>query len=106
MIKFADQVMKLIFRKYIPCVFLFLIPFCGCNLNHGFEFHYELNKPDCTYKLPGKLKEISGITFYRKNKLACVQDEKGKIYIYDTKKEDLKQVVDFGGDHDYEGITN
>ncbi|MEI7801030.1 MAG: SdiA-regulated domain-containing protein, partial [Bacteroidota bacterium] len=63
-------------------------------------------KPDDYFILPPKLKEISGITFYRKNKLACVQDEKGKIYIYNIKKNELKETVDFGENHDYEGIAN
>src|SRR5262249_24191164 len=35
-----------------------------------------------------------------------VNDEKGKVYIYDVRKDELKQGVDFGKKGDYEGIAN
>lgn len=67
---------------------------------------YDLSTTTDLIKLPGRLKEISGITFWNTNKLACVQDEKGIIYFYDIKKDKLKDELDFGKDKDYEGITN
>lgn len=67
---------------------------------------YDFSKPVETLKLPGRLKEISGITFWNTNKLACVQDEKGIVFIYDIHKDKLKQSIDFAGDKDYEAIAN
>jgi hypothetical protein len=69
-------------------------------------FPYNLDHPSEKFKLPDELTEISGIDRYQKSKLVCVNDEKGKVYIYDVKKDELKQGVDFGKKGDYEGITN
>ena len=33
--------------------------------------------------MPQNLKEISGLSFYKDNQLACVNDEKGTVFIYD-----------------------
>ena len=66
---------------------------------------YDLKNPDEKFKLPDELTEISGIDVYQKNRLVCVNDEKGKVYIYDVKKDELKEGVDFGKKGDYEGIA-
>ncbi|MEM7040848.1 MAG: hypothetical protein AAF570_28050, partial [Bacteroidota bacterium] len=39
------------------------------------KFPYDLNSPGKKYKLPGKLVEISGLTWVSPNVLSCVQDE-------------------------------
>jgi uncharacterized protein YjiK len=70
------------------------------------DFPYRLLQPAENLKLPDELAEISGIDVYRKGKLVCVNDEKGKVYIYDVKKDELKQGIDFGKKGDYEGIVN
>jgi uncharacterized protein YjiK len=72
---------------------------------HSAGFPYDLSMPEKIFELPHSLREISGITFYNDRKMACIQDEKGKIYIYNLKKQDVKESVDFGSDHDYEGIA-
>ena len=33
----------------------------------NYKFPYNLQKPDAVYKLPDKLIEISGLSFYKKN---------------------------------------
>ena len=43
---------------------------------------------------------------FGKNKIACVQDEKGTVYVYDIHKDKLKESVDFGRNKDYEAIAN
>ncbi len=68
-------------------------------------FPYNINEPDTVYHLPGYLEEISGISCYRKNKIACVQDEKAVIYIFDTEKGGVISKIDFGKDGDYEDIA-
>src|SRR5437016_3989704 len=72
----------------------------------SYPFPYDLSQPSEKYKLPEELVEISGIDVYKKNKLVCVQDEKGNIYEYDVKKGELKHSIDFGKKGDYEGIAN
>ncbi len=70
----------------------------------GYEFPYQLNKPDTSWELPQKLKEISGMSFIDSYRLACIQDEKGNIYIFNLKTGEIEKKIKFGGDGDYEGI--
>ncbi len=67
---------------------------------------YHLDEPDFKDKLPGRLKEVSGVTPISNDEVACVQDEKGNIYIYDFRKKDVTAKVSFGPDGDYEELTN
>lgn len=69
------------------------------------HFPYDIKNPDTVYQLPVHLEEISGISYYKKNKIACIQDEKANIYIFDTKKGKVKSKYDFGNDADYEDIA-
>ena len=86
------------------CTFFFLCISCAAppKVNLPFDF----NNPAEVIKLPQKLHEISGITFYKKKELACIQDEKGVVYFYDIKKEKLRNTTPFAKDKDYEGITD
>jgi uncharacterized protein YjiK len=70
----------------------------------GYDFPYQLAEPDKTWKLPGALVEISGLSFIDNDRLACVQDEKGIIYIFNMRAGKIEQEVIFGDDGDYEGI--
>ena len=73
--------------------------------SNGYTFPYKIDNPDFVYRLPESLSEISGISFYKKNKIACIQDERAIIYIYDTKKEKISSKIDFGKNNDYEDIA-
>ena len=66
---------------------------------------YDLQNPDIVYSLPGYLEEISGISCFKKNKIACIQDEHATIYIFDTKKGKVISKFDFGKSGDYEDIA-
>jgi uncharacterized protein YjiK len=66
---------------------------------------YDLENPDARYKLPSYLEEISGVSYFGKGRIACVQDEKANIYILDLKKEKISDKYDFGTDADYEDIA-
>lgn len=57
-----------------------------------------------SYKLPSKLEEISGISHINDSTLACIQDEKGTIYIYDLMNERVSKEILFGPRRDYEAI--
>ena len=57
------------------------------------------------WDLPRVLKEVSGIHYFEPDKIACVQDEDGTIFIYDLEKKEIEREIDFSGSGDYEGIT-
>jgi len=65
---------------------------------------YDLENPSEEYVLPKKLKEISGLSYFKNNQLVCVNDEEGKIFIYDLSKKEIVDKIPFGKDGDYEGV--
>ncbi len=65
---------------------------------------YLLNKPKQKWKLPDVLEEISGLSYFAKNQLACVQDEKGILFIYDLQEQKILNEYKFGKKGDYEGV--
>lgn len=65
---------------------------------------YALSSPDARYILPDSLNEISGIAIIDHTNFACVQDEKGIIFIYDPSLVRIKHQYPFNMDGDYEGI--
>jgi uncharacterized membrane protein YkoI len=60
---------------------------------------------EARWELPSELREVSGIAYLQDDKLACVQDEEGAIFIYDLKKKTVERKIDFAGRGDYEGIA-
>jgi uncharacterized protein YjiK len=65
---------------------------------------YDIEKPSVKMELPQKLKEISGLSYYKENRLACVNDEKGTVFIYDLTTQEIVETIDIGKNGDYEGI--
>lgn len=57
------------------------------------------------WDLPSELKEVSGIAYLPDGKFACIQDEKGTVYIYDSKTGKIEKEIPFSGVGDFEGIT-
>lgn len=57
------------------------------------------------WEMPGYLKEISGIAHLNDGRFACVQDELGKIFIFDTGNNTIEKEIPFGSPGDYEGIA-
>lgn len=57
------------------------------------------------WDLPAELKEISGLAWIDNNRFACVQDEDGKIFIYNTAENKIEKQIPFGGPGDYEGVA-
>jgi uncharacterized protein YjiK len=66
---------------------------------------YKLREPDETFKLSDKLKEISGITCYKKKYIVAVQDEKGKLFLINRKNGEIKKKITFSADGDYEDVV-
>lgn len=69
------------------------------------------NKPDekitlqIKWFLPPILHEVSGICWIDEQRIACVQDELGVIFIYNMLKAEIENKISFGGPGDYESIT-
>lgn len=69
------------------------------------KFPYDLNNPDEEYLLPKNLKEISGLSYYKEDKILCIQDEKANIYVFDLVRKEIENKYNFGIDGDYEDVA-
>ena len=58
-----------------------------------------------TWNLPVVLAEISGIAVIDSVRFACVQDEVGSIFIYNTATSGIQEEIPFATAGDYEGIA-
>lgn len=58
-----------------------------------------------TWDLPKALDEVSGIAWIGDNRIACVQDEDGVVFIYNLQTSNVENKITFGGGGDYEGIA-
>ena len=85
---------------------LVLLLNCSNGDPDGPRYHlpYDFSTPAEKLTLPSVLNEISGQTIIDSVTFACVQDENGIIFIYDSKKNEIRQQINFAGDGDYEGI--
>jgi uncharacterized protein YjiK len=70
----------------------------------GYNFPYQLEMPNRSWELPIALVEISGLSFIDNSRLACIQDEKGDIYIFNLKTGAVESKIHFNEDSDYEDI--
>ncbi len=68
------------------------------------QFPYDLGKPHEVHYLPEILEEISGLTYYATDQLAALNDEHGRMYVYDIKEKKIVHRVRFEGNGDFEGI--
>ncbi len=57
------------------------------------------------WKMPEELNEISGIAWAGDNKIACIQDEDGIIFIYNLTSSTVEKTINFSKAGDYEGIA-
>lgn len=57
------------------------------------------------WDLPDDLKEVSGIAYMDEQRFACVQDEKGTIFIYNRTSKKIEKEIQFAGIGDFEGLT-
>lgn len=58
-----------------------------------------------SWELPEKLEEVSGIVFMEGERMACIQDEDGTIFIYNLSTSEIEEEIDFAGEGDYEGLA-
>ncbi|RYG32559.1 MAG: hypothetical protein EOO01_34125, partial [Chitinophagaceae bacterium] len=57
------------------------------------------------WKLPEELLEISGLSVIDNERFACVQDEMGTVYIYNTNTSTVEKKIPFANPGDFEGIA-
>lgn len=73
-------------------------------INNVSSIGYDLSKPDKTIILPHVLREISGLVVLDSSSVACIQDEKGIVFLFDLKTEQVTKEIYFNPDGDFEGI--
>ncbi|HSN59479.1 MAG TPA: SdiA-regulated domain-containing protein [Ferruginibacter sp.] len=56
------------------------------------------------WDLPEELLEVSAIAYFDKDRFACVQDEKGTIFIFNKTSGNIEKEISFSGAGDFEGI--
>lgn len=66
---------------------------------------YNLQKPDKKYFLPDPLEEISGHCLIDSVRMACVQDEEGKLFVYHLSQKRIVQRPRFAKNGDYEDVA-
>ncbi len=65
---------------------------------------YNLTQPTERYEMPADLKEISGLSYYKPDQLACIQDELAVAFIYSLTQKQVVHEYVFGKKGDYEGV--
>lgn len=93
------------FPKSIILVVALLYSGCGKSQTTANIDGYNLKKPSETIILPDSLKEVSGITAISGSQFACIQDENGIVFIYDTRLRKIVHQYVFNINGDYEGIA-
>lgn len=69
------------------------------------NFPYTILAPDARFDLPEALTEVSSVSVINETELAMVQDERGRIYIFDQVKKEVTHFCDFRPSGDFEGIA-
>ncbi|RYU79272.1 SdiA-regulated domain-containing protein [Hymenobacter persicinus] len=66
---------------------------------------YDLTRPTATFRMPTALRELSGIAMLPNQRVACIEDQTGTIYIYSLLSQRIEQTIAFGPAGDYEDIV-
>ncbi len=101
-------------RLYVACLLL-SIWITGCDLRRkeykNTEFSspqqplpYDFDQPTKKYFLNEDLEEVSGLSWFGEDQIACVQDEQGRVFIYNLEDKKTTRWIKFGKGGDYEGI--
>jgi uncharacterized protein YjiK len=66
---------------------------------------YNLDQPSIVYTLPIELDEISGIVWMNDTIMACIEDNKGTIFLYNLKSEQIQSTIEFKNKGDFEDLV-
>lgn len=58
-----------------------------------------------TWEMPEALMEISGLSFIDKNRIACIQDEEGIVFVYNLSNSSVESQTQFEKGGDFEDIA-
>jgi len=114
-----EKTMKRVPKMMLPLVLSFTMLACGQTNAHsaadGKPKKEKKNKKveqasaavqvNQKWEVPPILTEVSGIVFLGNGQFACVQDEAGVIFIYNTATKQIDRQITFGAAGDYEGIA-
>jgi len=68
-------------------------------------FQFDFTSPGQIQNLEKQLNEISGLHWVDSKTVACVQDEKARIYFLNVETGEVESRMDFGKKGDFEGVT-
>ena len=91
--------------SFVVALSLVLFQSLDKDVNVTPEFPYDLNSPDEVIKLDKDLREISGLSYINDSTIAAVQDEKGSIFLINSRTGKKIQRIKFAKDGDYEGLA-
>lgn len=92
-------------RTPILFIIIYFFTFHSLAWSQGKEsFPYNLESPSTTYRLPSILEEISALSYYGPNQLATLNDEQGRVYVYDLDKKKVVKRIRFEDNGDFEGL--
>jgi uncharacterized protein YjiK len=94
-------------KKNLFClILLFSIASCSTPTSSSHSISgYNFDEVDSQIKLPPTLHEISGITPLDSVNFACVQDELGIVFLFNSKSGKITGELPFYYEGDYEGIA-
>lgn len=94
------QTLHLFKKPFLPFLSLIIVSACSTKDKPP---QYDFGHPK-VIKLQKELREISGLSYYKKDKLIGVQDEKGCLYEIDLGKEKITEAFKFHKKGDFEGV--
>lgn len=66
---------------------------------------YNLKQPSTVWEMPATLNEISGIEILNNQKIICINDKDGKLFVYDLNKKLVEKIIPFAKNGDYEDVA-
>lgn len=77
---------------------------CTGSLFSTFSIPYTVNKPEKIYTLKKALNEVSGLNIVSENEAALIDDERGTIFYYNLKSQQITSEVNFSKGGDWEDL--
>lgn len=93
-------------RNLFLYIFIFLFSCTSDQYQYSNIDYLSLKKPTQYIELPEELDEISGLEYFGKDKLICINDEIGTVYIIDVNTTEIIQQINFKEKGDFEGIAS
>jgi SdiA-regulated len=106
-----SAILTLATMKFLMPILLpvFLVVCCSNSCDNKSKpertYTYKFSEATRSISLPKILNEISGLVLIDSTHFACIQDEKGMVFIYDLISERITREFRFADDGDFEGIA-